>query len=60
MKQLQQISAHECELRMRLLLCQDAIFHRIQISSDIGMQKAPSHYAGENWLVSSRQKMTCG
>ena len=29
-KQFQQMSINECELTMKHLLCQDAIFHRIK------------------------------
>ena len=51
MKQLQQISAHECELSMKLLLCQDTMHHRIPITSDIEIQKTPPNNIEENQLV---------
>ena len=41
MKQLQLISAHECELSPKHLLCQDVVFHRIPISSVFGIQGMP-------------------
>ena len=60
MKQLQQISAYECELNMRLLLCQDTIFHSIPITSNIEIQSTLLNYREENQLVPNRQKMTYG
>ena len=53
MKQLQQSSAHECELIMRLLIHQDAISIESQFSLILECEKHPSHYTEENQLVSS-------
>ena len=59
-KKLQQISAYGCELSMRILLCQDAIFHRIPVSSDIGMQKTPLIMQKKIACYQIGKKMTCG
>ena len=52
-KQIQQISVYNCKLRMRLLLCQDAIFHRMPIPSDIETQRTCPNYIDQ--LVLDRQ-----
>ena len=53
---MQQISAHDCELSMGLLLCQDAVFNGIQIISSIEIQRTSLDYGEENWLIANRQK----
>ena len=49
---MQEISAHECELSMRFLLCQDVIFHRIPTHLDIETQITSPRYVEK--LVSSK------
>ena len=53
MKMVQQMSVCQCELSMRFLLCQDTIFHRIPIPSDIETQRTPPNYV-DNQLVLDR------
>ena len=50
---MQQNSVYGCELSMRLLLCQEAIFHRIPIPSDIETWGTPPNYV-EDQLVLDR------
>ena len=52
---MQQISANECELSMRFLLCQDAIFHRIPNPLDIEMLRTFPRYVLSQ-LVLDRQR----
>ena len=55
MKQLQQISVYGCKESMRWLLCQDTIFHRIPIPTEIETQRTPPNYV-EDQLVLDRQR----
>ena len=60
MKQLQQISAHDCALNIRLLLCQAKFAIGIPITSSTEIQRTPLNFGEKNWLGPNRQKITYG